>query len=173
MCIKVNKGVEHLAQVTVEKTAYQLGDAVRGYIDFSNATVGNYFLSVKLDLIEDVASEYFANTPGRPSGTSTKTVAEYEEAIHDTNATNFEFHLPINATPTFATELVSVRWVLKFELIASTVHRNPDTSTADLTIHRDKSEKMSWQIPIRVFVASYPFSLLDPSTSHPGKTWMC
>lgn len=173
VCIKVNKGTEHLAQVTVEKTAYQLGDAVRGYIDFSDATVGSYFLSMKLDLIEEVSSEYQANHSVRSSGISTKTMSEAEEVIYDTKATSFEFHLPLNATPTFATELVSVRWVLKFVLVASTLRLSEEKSAAEQAIRADHVEKMTWQIPIRIFVASHPFSFLDASSSRPNKSWLC
>lgn len=193
MCVKINKGVEHLADFTVEKTVYQLGDVVRGFIDFSKATVRSFFVTMKLEVIEEVASEFFANHPGRPSSTYSTTIAEAEEALHDTMATNFEFHLPLTSPPTFATELVSVRWVLKFELVACktkkeasssstdelvatptgivSIERPSHSSPSDLVPPANNVERMTWQIPIRVLVASYPVNLLDQG-SKPTRTWI-
>lgn len=187
VCVKINKGPEHLADFTIERTVYQLGDVVRGYIDFSKATVRSFFLSMKLEVIEEVASEYFANHPGRPSATHSNTIAEAEEVLHDVNASNFEFHLPLTSPPTFATEFVSIRWVLKFELVASKLQKpslrdledaanNPEkpshSSPNDLAPQPATVERMTWQMPIRVLVASYPVNLLD-QTSKASKTWVC
>lgn len=160
---------------------------MRGYIDFSKATMRSYFMSMKLEVIEEVAAEYFANHPGRPSATHSTTIAEAEEALHDVAASNFEFHLPLTSPPTFATELVSVRWVLKFELVASKIPKpslrdledmaaNPDrashSSASDLAPQQSNVERMTWQMPIRVLVASYPVNLLDQTTKA-SRTWIC
>lgn len=177
VCIKVNKATDHLATFTVERTVFELGDVVRGYIDFSKATIPSYFLSMKLELLEEVAPEYFANHPGRPSAVTSKTIAEAEEVLHATRSTNFEFHLPLSATPTFASELISVRWLLKFELVAASSLPSPSTDKAPTTAtpatvtppRSSEVERMSWQVPIRVLVASHPIDLIEHAKA--SKTW--
>lgn len=171
VCIKVNKGSEHLADFTIEKTVYQLGDVVRGFVDFSTATIPSYFLSMKLELIEEVASEYFANHPARPMHSITKIMAENEENLQSTRSTNFEFQLPLNGTPTFATELVSVRWVLKCELVTSALKRSESTQRTLAPPPSEQTERLTWHVPIRVLVASYPISLLD-QPSKANKEWI-
>lgn len=175
VCIKVNKGSEHLAEFTVERTVFELGDVVRGYIDFSKATLPSYFLSMKLELIEEVAPECFANLPGKPSAVTNKTIAEAEEVLHATRSTNFEFHLPLSGTPTFASDLVSVRWLLKFELVASSLPKDdkPSSATAPPQLTSTKPnevERMSWQVPIRVLVASHPIDLIEHGKA--SKSWL-
>eukprot|EP00798_Chlamydomonas_sp_ICE-L_P012922 gene12922-5951_t len=76
-------------------------------------------LLVLLETEEVVAAEYRskgANSVQAGGGVTRKLHCEHQEISTDVSISNFVFTIPASATPSFRTPLVSLRWVLRFEL---------------------------------------------------------
>ena len=70
---------------------------------------------------------------------------EHQELTPDTILTHFLFSLPIDAPPSFATQLVSLRWVLRFEFTAA-------YQSSSSWLGSRKPDQISWMLPIHVHV---------------------
>ena len=70
---------------------------------------------------------------------------EHQELTPDTILTHFLFSLPVDAPPSFATQLVSLRWVLRFEFTAA--HQSSSS-----WLGSRKPDQISWMLPIHVHV---------------------
>ncbi|GLC77795.1 hypothetical protein PLESTB_000955300 [Pleodorina starrii] len=75
--------------------------------------------------------------------------AEYNELTNDTALTSFVITLPMTATPSFRTPMVSLRWVLRFEL---TVGPRMNFMSADKRVHplRPPLEQLIWTLPLHL-----------------------
>ncbi len=71
-------------------------------------------------------------------GSLRKLLEEQIEVTADTSCTNFVFSLPRDATPTFQTPLVSLRWLLRFHFLAMRQEKGA------------KMEQLSWTLPLIV-----------------------
>lgn len=70
---------------------------------------------------------------------------EHVELTQDTLLTHFMFTIPGDAPAMFATQLVALRWVLRFELAAMWVGGGG---------RRKPPETLSWVLPVAVFPPS-------------------
>ena len=71
---------------------------------------------------------------------------EHAEVTADLVLSHFLFSLPLDAPPSFATQLVSLRWLLRFELTTSVAA----PAGGWLSGGARAPEKISWALPILV-----------------------
>lgn len=71
---------------------------------------------------------------------------EHLEVTADLVLSHFLFSLPLDAPPSFATQLVSLRWLLRFELTTSVAA----LAGGWLSGGARAPEKISWALPILV-----------------------
>jgi hypothetical protein len=102
-------------------------------------------VSVMLETEESVDSTWRpvgkgSNTTssGAGAGSLRKLLEEQIEVTADTTCTNFIFSLPRDATPTFQTPLVALRWVLRFHFMAMRPGKGA------------KIEQLNWTLPLVV-----------------------
>jgi len=144
--IKLSNG-DHVLQFSIEKTAFQLGDIIKGTFDMTDTVHVVQQISVWLDTIETISNPY--RNQGRSYLPSRKQLCEHHEYTTNSIITYFMFQIPSDAAQEFASDLVNVTWVLRVEITMI-----------------DKSEKSSilnWELPIKILVPKYPAEL-RPST---------
>jgi hypothetical protein len=76
---------------------------------------------------------------------------EHMELTQDTLLTHFMFTIPSDAPATFATQLVALRWVLRFELTALHVGA---AEGGRRTLGKQPAETLSWVLPVVVLPPS-------------------
>ncbi len=75
--------------------------------------------------------------------------AEHHDITCDSSLTSFMFSLPTTATPSFRTPMVSLRWVLRFEL---TVGPRVNFAQIDKRVRsiRPQLEQLVWSLPLNL-----------------------
>jgi hypothetical protein len=143
LSIEISRTRRHVAQFTINRTAFQLGDVIVGNFDFSRATTACYQVLCSLDFDEAVAVDMQPPTqppdawhtlptlesdltphasvgpaavPARYAGSTTlrKTVAEAHMITVHTVRTGFSLAIPPQAPYSFSTSHVRVSWTLRF-----------------------------------------------------------
>jgi len=151
--ININKGQHRLVRFSIEKTVFQLGDVIKGIFDFTENVIPCYQVSVILQVEEEIDPKV-AN-PIRSQLTVKKVINQLHECSHETLKTYFSFYIPVDAAQSFQTELVTLRWVLRFEFItAMTWDDRKGEKNIDYT--PKQVEVLNWTLPIRVLVPSFP-----------------
>jgi hypothetical protein len=88
-------------------------------------------------------------TPSGAPYTIRRLHAEHHELTGDTALTSFVFSLSTTATPSFRTPMVSLRWVLRFEL---TVGPRINFASVDKRVRslRPQLEQLIWSLPLNL-----------------------
>nr|ADI46830.1 RGP1f [Volvox carteri f. nagariensis] len=74
--------------------------------------------------------------------------AEHHELPSDSALTAFMFTLPATATPSFSTPMVSLRWVLRLELMVGPIM---NFAAVDMRMGmRPQLEQLTWSLPLRL-----------------------
>ncbi|GIL82696.1 hypothetical protein Vretimale_8269 [Volvox reticuliferus] len=109
-----------------------------------------YGVSILMETEEVISPECRPQNKRDGGGVSTvirRLHAEHHELACDSALTSFMFSLPVTATPSFRTPMVSLRWVLRFEL---TVGPRIAFSTVDKRANpmRPQLEQLIWVLPL-------------------------
>ncbi|XP_054258121.1 RAB6A-GEF complex partner protein 2 [Macrosteles quadrilineatus] len=140
-----------VARFCLFKQAYKLGEDIIGTFDFSGATVPCVQFTVTLQSEEVIGEEYKADAKQMRAIVS---FSNCHEVCLSMKQCLLNLPIPLHATPTFSTRLVSLRWRLHFEFVTtqpdSVFRLPPDSSTWQgpglLTI-----ETMIWDLPIQIY----------------------
>lgn len=144
VCMNINKAEKHLVTLCLlGGTAYHLGQQIKGTFDFTGSEVKCFQISIRLDR-EDTLDSAVVN-PIRGNRPISKTIAEHHELSLNTLSSLFSFHIPVGAPPQMSTELISVRWVLRFEFM-----------TSSLSSAQQPVECLKWNLPIQILVDELP-----------------
>lgn len=94
-------------------------------------------------------TEETVEAPWRPKGAGgiRRVWDEHSEVTGDTVSTHLLFTLPPDAAPSFATPLVQLRWLLRFQFMASTLPVGVLPGTSPLA---GKIDTLSWTLPLAV-----------------------
>jgi hypothetical protein len=167
-----------VAQFCLFKQAYRIGDDIVGTCDFTESTVPCVQFSVTLQSDEQISDtcrrgHTVAGTSNASSGSAAggqgSTVTSYsrhEEFCLSTVQTHISISIPLSATPSFNTDLLSLRWRLHFEFVTSKTALS--TLSAPTTSGPDSGalwqgpanldvETMVWDLPIKVFATNPVF----------------
>jgi hypothetical protein len=91
---------------------------------------------------EEVISAAHRHSSGSNDGVIRRLYWEHQELTPDTLVTHFTFSIPPHAPPSFRTPMVSLRWVVRFELSISWPKGAAKGSAQDPLV---------WALPIVVF----------------------
>ncbi|CAL8463947.1 g3482 [Coccomyxa elongata] len=110
-------------------------------------------VAVLLETEEVVSERWRSNSSGRqPSSSIRKVWGEHMEITADLVLTHFIFSLPADAPASFATHLVSLRWVLRFEFTTSVA------KPASWLSGGPTPERIAWALPVLVRPPAVPRS---------------
>lgn len=150
--ISNNRG--RVCRLTLFKTNFRLGEDVLGLIDFDHTDVPCIQFTVTLQ------SEELLNSNYRRKSTQLSNITSFtkqSEFCLSTQQTYLSLSIPLSCTPSFSTELVSLRWKLHFEFVTSKLARtilpanpDPETNSTWATSNSIDVESMIWDLPIRI-----------------------
>ncbi|XP_072920385.1 RAB6A-GEF complex partner protein 2 isoform X3 [Hemitrygon akajei] len=136
------------------KTIYKIGEDVLGTFDFSEGDIPCLQFSVSLQTEEHVQEDY-QRKPGQPVSLSTH--ARHQESCLHTAKTHFSLPVPLSATPSFMTTVVSLKWRLHFEFVTAcepveppTVLENQSEIITWTGAGKIDVDTFSWDLPIKV-----------------------
>lgn len=169
---EIARSGRRVAVVSLARPSYRLGETVHASIDFSNADIPTYAISVSLDSSETIDQALALR--------STQSVARVTRKIHATHAENIMFAkrvgvslaVPWNASPEFITTGVGASWKVRVEFIGprlelrkrSTPRRDEDNEDEDHPEQQETGNK-SAQSEIRL---DFPKLLDEVSRDHRG-----
>ncbi|GAB0092887.1 RAB6A-GEF complex partner protein 2 [Sergentomyia squamirostris] len=154
------------------KPAYKLGEDIVGTLDFTCRTVRCIQVSVTLQCEEIPAVR--KNPPGQTTAPEAEAASQgkimaftkHHEVCLGLMQTQMILPIPLHVTPTFATDLVEIRWQLHFEFVTSEdlqsveIHGNSWQAPTDISI-----ETMIWNLPITLYPTA-PQQILQHSGRH-------
>ncbi|XP_048406220.1 RAB6A-GEF complex partner protein 2 isoform X3 [Stegostoma tigrinum] len=132
------------------KTIYKIGEDVVGTFDFSEGDIPCLQFSVSLQTEEHVQEEY-QRKPGQPVSLSTH--ARHQESCLHTAKTHFSLPIPLSATPSFMTAVVTLKWRLHFEFVTAREPVEPPT------VLENQSEIITWTGTGKIDVDTFSWDL--------------
>ncbi|KAI8372577.1 Rgp1-domain-containing protein [Choanephora cucurbitarum] len=119
------KNNQRIAKLHLVKTAHRLGEPVVGVLDFSEATLSTFKISVFLESSESVEDTIALRTPQHINRVSKKTHSDFHSFCLDHKRLSFSLPIPATASPEFQTTGVSLVYFLRFEFITSIDNQAP------------------------------------------------
>lgn len=143
-----------VAKFCIFKTVYRLGEDIIGTFNFSEGDIPCLQYSVSLQSEEEIQQQY----QRRPGQTASVTGhgRHLESCLH-TAFSHFSLPIPLNVTPGFSRDIVTLRWRLHFEFVTAREPMEPPTvlqNQSEVTVwagaeHVDV-DTFSWNLPIKV-----------------------
>ena len=103
---------------------------------------------ILLETEEVVEQPWRRQVKGGGSGAIRRVYDEHLELTPDTGCTHFVFSLPPDAAASFATPLLQLRWVLRFQFTASAPP--PRAHGRDWAPLAGRLEQLTWALPVTV-----------------------
>lgn len=136
------------------ESTYYLGDVVAGMLTFPRSPNSRECLAVSVLLeTQEVVNPLVLHPSRKATGTRDHHLApvyvpqiqtEFHEVTAHLHATHFIFTIPMDASAAFATPLVSLQWVLRFQFVSTTLQKKGSGNSFD------KTERGEWTLPIVV-----------------------
>ncbi|XP_048827274.1 RAB6A-GEF complex partner protein 2 isoform X2 [Brienomyrus brachyistius] len=143
-----------VAKFCIFKTVYRLGEDIIGTFNFSEGDIPCLQYTVSLQSEEDVQPQY-QRRPNQ-SASVTSHGRHLESCLH-TASSHFSLPIPLNVTPGFSTDIVSLRWRLHFEFVTAREPMEPPTvlqNQSEVTVWTGAGlvdvDTFSWDLPIKV-----------------------
>ena len=156
----------NICTVYIVKPVHALGDEIVISFDFKQAAkVRSTRVIVFLETVEEVNEEN-RRSPGTSPAEKFRVVTEHGMQTQDTlflTETHMTLPIPVQATSSFNTPLVTVRWQLRFVFLTTELELiNPVVDGFQLiNSHPSDLKSVTWELPI-VVIPSYPGpALLD------------
>ncbi|KAL0480286.1 RGP1 [Acrasis kona] len=121
-----------VCRFSLSTTAHRLGDTVLGLFDFSNRSPNISVQKLRTDLI-------YEETTLHANKKSQTVVSYFNYNANHMLTTNFSIMIPPHCPCSFSTDLVDVKWFLRFVFNV---------------IYEGEKEAMEWSLPLQVFVPS-------------------
>ncbi|KAI8341173.1 Rgp1-domain-containing protein [Chlamydoabsidia padenii] len=136
------KNNQRVAKLQLTKMAHRLGEPILGVLDFGEATLSTYKVSIFLESQELVESSISLRQPQHIARVSRKCHSEFHAFCLNNRRLAFSLPIPSTASPDFQTTGVKLQYNLKFEFITSNQSRSTDTSITSspsyLSINNDQ-----------------------------------
>uniref|UniRef100_A0A8C1JWV9 RAB6A-GEF complex partner protein 2-like n=1 Tax=Cyprinus carpio TaxID=7962 RepID=A0A8C1JWV9_CYPCA len=143
-----------VAKFCIFKTVYRLGEDIIGTFTFSEGDIPCLQYSVSLQSEEEVQEQY-QRCPGQ--AVSVTGHGRHLESCLHTASSHFSLPVPLNVTPGFTTDIVTLRWRLHFEFVtarepveAPVVLQNQSEVTVWTGAEHVDVDTFSWDLPIKV-----------------------
>ncbi|KAG9299582.1 hypothetical protein G9A89_020753 [Geosiphon pyriformis] len=111
------KNNARVGQLCLLKTSYRLGDIVHGIINFTDALIPSYQVSITLENSELVELSVANRPQSQISRLTRKIHGEHHEFCLNSNRISFAISIPTSSTPDFSTTGVKLQWGLRVEFI--------------------------------------------------------
>ncbi|SAM02862.1 hypothetical protein [Absidia glauca] len=150
------KNNQRVAKLQLTKVAHRLGEPILGILDFGEASVSTYKVSIFLESQEIVDPSISLRQTQHIARVSRKCHSEFHTFCLNNHSLAFSLPIPTTASPDFQTTGVKLQYHLKFEFITN-------TSTPYLSINADERHEhyqsqqrvpvstCDCQIPIKVY----------------------
>ncbi|KAI8387315.1 Rgp1-domain-containing protein [Blakeslea trispora] len=109
------KNNQRIAKLHLVKTAHRLGEPVVGVLDFSEATLSTFKISIFLESSESVEDTIALRTPQHINRVSKKTHSDFHSFCLDHERLTFSLPIPATASPEFQTTGGMVYLILVFK----------------------------------------------------------
>ncbi|RCH84109.1 hypothetical protein CU098_005804, partial [Rhizopus stolonifer] len=119
------KNNQRVAKLHLVKTAHRLGEPVIGVLDFSEAVLSTYKISIFLESSESVEDTIALRSSQHIQRVSRKTHSDFHSFCLDHKRLSFSLPIPATVAPEFQTTGVSLAYFLKFEFITSIDNQVP------------------------------------------------
>nr|CAG8559368.1 2146_t:CDS:2 [Entrophospora candida] len=166
----LSKNMRKIAQLCLLKTSYRLGDIVTGIVNFNDAVIPSFQVSITLENSEIVESSIAKRPQNQISRQTRKVHGEHHEFCLNSERISFSISIPTHATPDFSTTGVKLQWGIRLEFITGPKGHVPlVTLTADERHHYYQAvedvrvETFDCFIPIKVYPTSYESARTFPS----------
>ncbi|XP_034020068.1 RAB6A-GEF complex partner protein 2 [Thalassophryne amazonica] len=143
-----------VAKFSIFKTVYRLGEDIIGTFNFSEGDIPCLQYSVSLQSEEAIQQQY-QRRPGQ--AVSVTGHGRHLESCLHTACTHFSFPIPLNVTPGFSTDVVTLTWRLHFEFVTAREPMEPPTvlqNQSEVTVWAGAEQvdvdTFSWDLPIKV-----------------------
>uniref|UniRef100_A0A3Q2XV12 GP1 homolog, RAB6A GEF complex partner 1 n=1 Tax=Hippocampus comes TaxID=109280 RepID=A0A3Q2XV12_HIPCM len=143
-----------VAKFCIFKTMYRLGEDIIGTFNFSEGDIPCLQYSVSLQSEEEIQQEY-QRRPGQPLSVAGH--GRHLESCLHTASSHFSLPVPLNVTPGFATNVVTLRWRLHFEFVTArepaeppVVRQNESKATVWAGAEHVEVDTFSWDLPIKI-----------------------
>lgn len=83
-----------MVQLTLEKSAYELGDTIQGVLDFQDRVYACYQLTASLEIEEEI--EPSVCPPNRKNRKEVKRKSYFHESTHHTRTSYFSLYIPVD-----------------------------------------------------------------------------
>ncbi|XP_033839875.1 RAB6A-GEF complex partner protein 2 [Periophthalmus magnuspinnatus] len=143
-----------VAKFCIFKTVYRLGEDIIGTFNFAEGDIPCLQYSVSLQSEEEIQQQYQRRAG---QGTSVTGHGRHLESCLHTASSHFSLPIPLNVTPGFSTDIVTLRWRLHFEFVTAREPMEPPVvqqNQSEVTVwsgaeHVDV-DTFSWDLPIKV-----------------------
>ncbi|CAI2181298.1 2221_t:CDS:10 [Funneliformis geosporum] len=164
------KNNQRVAQLCLLKTSYRLGDIVTGTINFHDAVIPSYQVSVTLESSEIVESSIANRSQQQIARMTRKIHGEHHEFCLNAARISFAISIPTSSTPDFQTTGVKLQWCLRLEFITGPKGQSPlmplnadERHQYYQAIDDVYVETFDCAIPIKVYPTSYTSARIFPS----------
>lgn len=157
-CYSITNNNGKVVKFCLFKPAYKLGEDIVGTFDFSVSTVPCVQFSVTLQSEEIIHDDCRVKSH---QGVSMVSYNKYHEFCLHTMHTHMVLPIPLNVTPGFLTDIMSLKWILHFEFVTTTtlveIQPRPTDPVATSTWTGPSQlhiETMVWDLPIKIYPSS-------------------
>lgn len=147
----------NVAKITINKTNYKIGDKLVVFLDFTDAEVPCVEFKVTLQSEEIISEECRKKSNNTLPGLHSH--AELKESSLFIKKTDLTMQIPVHITPSFVTDIISLRWRLHFDFALS------KTQIQKIQRSNDPAMSVSWRPPDSLSVEVISWDL--PIVLHP------
>ncbi|KAK6359406.1 hypothetical protein TWF696_000566 [Orbilia brochopaga] len=115
----ITRNGKQVANLSLARPAYKLGEAIIAVIDFSNAQIPCYHVNATLETHESVNQSLALRSPSSVYRVTRKVHAQHSETCLFSKRITFSPTIPQSGTPEFSTTGVSLSWSLRIEFISA------------------------------------------------------
>lgn len=152
------KNNEHIAQLSLARLGYKLGETITAVLSFKNTQTPCYHVSVYFECHETITPAYNLKSKAQVHSHTRILLGESHQRCLNTSRTSVSFTIPSSATPDFATSGVGLVYSLRVEFITGKVSGMAVTTIMDGFMHiradaKVEVEPMECVIPLRIYGA--------------------
>ena len=117
MTYEICKNNEHVAQLTLPRNVYRLGETIVLILNFTNSTIPCYRVSIHLESVEQVDGTFAAKSKQQVMAHTRRIHAEAQRSTINLKRLVVPVTIPMTGTPDFQSTAGSVQWTVKLAFL--------------------------------------------------------
>lgn len=113
-----------MAVIFLTRPAYRLGELISATVAFHASRLSCHSLRATLESFENIDPSISLRSKTSIHRVTRRAHISHSESTLFSRRVSFDFLIPINATPSFATSGVTLEWNLRFEFVISRVEQS-------------------------------------------------